>query len=202
MARTQVENRIMQSRINAIENDNLPIINVTEFDMEVAQSFIRRLSQYDSDPEVSDVYVYISSYGGEVFAGLAMIEAMNACSKPVHTVGIGLCASAGADLLICGTGRRWITENSFVHIHHSRGGMSGDVPGMDKALKQMKQVEDKIFKMIMSKSKISQSDMKSKLKEEQREWQMTAATAIKYGFVDVIGIPRFKKYTVVENDTE
>jgi len=196
-----VQSKVMQGRVSAINDEELPIIWINDIDMEIAQEFIKKLLQFESDPEVSEIYVYISSYGGEVFAGLAMIEAMNACSKPVNTVGIGICASAGADLVICGTGTRWMSENSFIHIHHTRNRVTDDLPGIDRAIKQMRQVEERIFKMIISKSKMTLNDMKLKLKDEEKEWQVSSANAIKFGFVDILGMPKFKKYIVVENDT-
>jgi ATP-dependent Clp protease protease subunit len=198
MTKIPVHYKVMNSMVPFINDEDLPIIWVNDIDIDSAQMFIRQLIQYDSDPNVSEIYVYISSYGGEVFAGLAMIEAMQACSKPVNTVCMGICASAGADLLICGTGKRWMSENSFIHIHHTRSRITDDLPGIDKTIKQMRQVEDKIFKLIISKSKISPSEMRDKLKDEQKEWQMTAQVAQKNGFIDIVGLPKFRRYTVVE----
>ena len=108
------------------EDEELPIIWVSEFTTETAQAFIARLVKLEADLNTKEIFVYITSDGGEAYALLAIIDAMLACEKPVHTVGLGMCASAGADLLACGTGTRWIGKNSFMHFHYSRGLIVGD----------------------------------------------------------------------------
>lgn len=199
---TETKRTIVQKSSVQMDEESLPILYVNEIDMAEAQEFTKQMMHFDSNPDVKEIYVYISSYGGETFAGLAMIEAMLACRKPVNTVGMGICASSGADILICGPGRRWIAPNSFIHIHHTRSRMAEDLPGFERTIKQLKQVEDKIFKLMMNRSKISPIELKSKLKEEQKEWQISAQSAHKYGFVDFIGLPRFTKSLVIENEFE
>jgi len=199
---TAIKRTVVQKSSVQMDEEIMPIIWVNEIDMQEAQEFTKQILRYDSDPDVKEIFVYISSYGGETFAGLAIIEAMLACRKPVNTVGMGICASSGADILICGPGKRYIAPNSYIHIHHTRSRMAEDLPGFERTIKQLKQVEDKIFKLMMGRSKISTVDLKSKLKEEQKEWQISAQSAQKYGFVDIIGLPRFVKSLVIESESE
>ena len=138
------------------------------------------------------------SYGGEVFSLFAMIEAMKACSKPVHTVGLGMCASCASVLLSAGTGKRWLSKDSFVHIHHVRSAMWGDMPAMEHNLEQTRIIENKLLAILAENSKMTVKDLRAKLVDQKKEWQLSSSTAKKYGFIDEIGMPSLKRYLVVE----
>ena len=74
------------------------------------------------------IVLVISSPGGEIQAGLALIDVMNAVSCPVYTVALGMAASMGAILLAAGTpGYRVISPHSRVMIHEPllSNGVSG-----------------------------------------------------------------------------
>lgn len=181
-----------------LEEEELPIIWVNEFSIEAAQEFIKRLIQLDSNPDIKDIFVYITSFGGEAYSLLAMIEAMYACQTPIHTVGLGLCASAGGVLLACSPGTRWIGKNTFLHIHHLQTGIIGDLPSVKNDIEHSKVLEKKIFDLLLAKSKMSKEELSKVLSKKQKEWHLTATEAKKLGFVDRIGLPVFKKYTTIE----
>lgn len=181
-----------------LEGDDLPIIWVTDFDIDVVKEFTLALLKLESDQETKEIFLYITSYGGDGYSLLAMIEAIMACRKPVNTVGMGLCASAGSILLSCGTGTRWMAPNSFMHIHHARGMLVGDIPMQEQDVKHNKQLENKMLKLMTARSKMTVKELTKRLKDETREWQLTAKEAKKYGFVDKVGIPSFEKSVKVE----
>jgi len=189
---------IIQSTPLVLDTEELPVIWVQEINLDRTQEFIKELIKLDSDPEVEAIFIYISSYGGDVFAILAMVEAMLNCNKPIHTVGLGLCASGGGILLAAAPGMRYITENSFMHIHHIQTGMNGDLPGIENDVVQTKKIEDKIFSIITKRANISVKELKARLVDNRREWQLSATQAKKFGFVDVIGMPNLKKTLVTE----
>lgn len=74
---------------------------------------LRYLQQEDPDAAVT---MYINSPGGEVSAGLALYDVMQAVSCPVRTVCMGLAASMGAVLFLSGS-RREILPHARVMIH-------------------------------------------------------------------------------------
>ena len=59
-------------------------------------------------------------------------------------------------------------------------------------------MESKIFKLITQRSNLTPAEMKKKLNSESKEWQISANTALKHGFIDCIGRPKFKKIMIVE----
>lgn len=73
-----------------------------------------QLLSHSDDP----VYMYISSYGGDVLAGYSIIDQMNLCPFPVNTITIGSAISMGA--IIAGHGMkgcRFGTKSSNFMLH-------------------------------------------------------------------------------------
>lgn len=180
------------------DQEDIPTIFVDEFSPETLREFTCNMTMLESNPSVSEIFVYITSLGGDVFHMIAMAETILACSKPVNTVGRGICASAGGIILACGTGTRYLAPNSFLHIHHIRGAIEGDLPDQEQGTEQTKIIEEKMFRLLTDNSKMTVSELKDRLQKEQREWQLSAHQAKKYGFVDKVGIPKFETHMITK----
>jgi len=77
------------------------------------------------DPE-KDIYLYINSPGGSVYAGMAILDTMNHVRPDVCTICMGLAASMGAFLLSAGAkGKRMSLPNARIMIHQPLGGAQG-----------------------------------------------------------------------------
>ena len=94
------------------------------------------------------IVLHIHSYGGEVYAGLEALHAIEACTTiPVHTVVDGIAASAATWLAIAGK-RRYITKHGHMLIHEVISGQNGEIKWSDtktnyKSLKTiMKTIKD------------------------------------------------------------
>ena len=177
--------------------ENLPCLWVTAFNFEAAQFFCQNLFKLDSNPAVEEIFVYVSSPGGDVFACLAMIDAMKGCRKPVSTITLGMAGSCGAALAICGTGTRFMAPNAFLHIHRVSGGTIGDVVKMESDVKQGKVVDSKILGLIAEKSNLTKKDLLKQIRDKDKEWRLLPKEAMKYEFVDVIGVPKFSQTTII-----
>lgn len=175
---------------NLEDFDSVPILWVNEFTFETSISFSTSIAELDSDDAIKEIFVYVSSYGGEAMPLLGMVDSMLSCRKPVHSVVSGMAASCGAILAMCAPGNRIITPSSSLLIHHVRGSIREDLPGMEQEIKAMNQVESKLFKMIAKRSGITVTKLRNKLKEEKREWSCSAQEALDFGLVDIIGTPR------------
>ena len=106
---------------------------------------------------------------------------------------------AGADIVATGPkGNRWIGPNSYMHIHHAQGFLIGGTPELEQQMGNIKQLEDHLMKMVVANSKLTMKEFKKLLKDNNGEWRLTAQEALKYGFVDRIGIPIIKKYEIWE----
>src|SRR5579859_4798160 len=75
---------------------------------QVANLIVAQLLWLERDDSDSEIRLYINSPGGEVYAGLAIHDAMTLIKAPVSTYAIGLTASFGTIILASGTkGRRF-----------------------------------------------------------------------------------------------
>ena len=177
--------------------ENLPCLWVTAFNFEAAQLFCQNLFKLDSNPAVEEIFVYVSSPGGGVSSCLAMIDAVRACRKPVNTIILGAAASAGAALAVCGTGKRFIAPNAFLHIHRVSSGTIGDVVKMEAAVENIKIIDSKLMDLIAGVSTLTKKELLKQIKDKDKEWRLFPKEAMKYEFVDVIGVPKFSQTTIV-----
>ena len=98
----------------------------TPIDDEIANLLIAQLLHLESDDPDADVYLYINSPGGSVYAGLAIYDTMQFIKPDVSTICVGQAASMGSFLLAAGAkGKRHCLPNSRVMIHQPSGGFSG-----------------------------------------------------------------------------
>lgn len=187
-----------KSLSNPEEYDPTPMLWVKEFDFESAIVFSKVISELDADESVKEIFLYVSSYGGEALPLLAMLDTMLACSTPINSVVLGTASSCGAILAACAPGTRFIGPESTMLLHHARGGMQEDLPGMEQELKAMAKVESKLFKLIAKRSGFTVTALRNKIKEENREWHLSAKDALEFGLVDHIGVPRLSSSIIVE----
>lgn len=131
-----------------------------------------------------DIYLYINSPGGSVYDALAIYDTMNFVKSNVHTVGIGVQASAAAFLLSSGAkGNRYLLPHSTVMIHQPSSGTRGKVTDQEIDLKESLRVK-RLLESIMAKNTGQKAD---KIHHDmERDFWMTAEDALKYGLVDSI----------------
>ena len=180
-----------------VHSADLPCVWVRDFSFESAQVFCQKMQDLDNNPNVKEIFVYVTSYGGEVYPCLMMVDAMAACSKTVHTVSMGQSASCGSVLFTCGTGTRLIAPNSYVHIHFVRSVAMGDIDSVEGKVERVKELNSRIMRLIADRSKLTKKELVKKVREHGKEWCLTAKEAIAYEFADEIGVPRFKQVTTV-----
>ena len=85
---------------------------------ESEEKFTRSL-RYCMSVDIKNIYVYISSEGGDVDSGCAIIDEINGAKKQgfkIHTIAIGKAYSAAAYILTFGS-VRYATENSSIMLH-------------------------------------------------------------------------------------
>ena len=69
----------------------------------VANIIIAQLLFLQAEDPDKDIYLYVNSPGGSVYAGLAIYDTLQYMSAPVNTMCMGMAASMGAVLLAAGT---------------------------------------------------------------------------------------------------
>ena len=136
--------------------------------------------QLDTPP---NIYLYIHSSGGDAFAGLGAMSAIQNIKVPVVCIADGLVASAATFLLLGATGGRHIRKNSCILIHQIRTEFWGKYADLHDEWKNSQNLMKKIAKIYKSKSTLPEEKIESLLK---KELYLTDKRCVRYGLVDSI----------------
>lgn len=129
------------------------------------------------------VTLVVSSPGGEVASGLALIDVMQSVSCPVHTVGMGVVASMAAVVLACGD-RRSAYANSQIMIHQLMGGVGmQQQTDIDIAAERMREMRNRLDQLLASKALLSAQEFH---KLTERDCWCSAERALELGLIDEI----------------
>ena len=125
----------------------------------------------------------ISSYGGDVYAGLAVCDIINSAPMPINTIGYGPVMSAAGFILVSGTGTRKITQNSHIMIHDIFGMIKGRSQDMFTETDHWKKLQDRCYKLFAARTKKTVAFWKKKSKST---YYLTAEDAIELGIIDEV----------------
>lgn len=155
-----------------------------EVNEHTAGLIVAQLLFLQSEDPKKDIYFYINSPGGVVYDALAIYDTMEFVGNDVHTIGIGLQASAGAFLLSSGQkGKRFMLPNAKAMIHQPSSGSRGKVTDMEIDLKESISLKHKLNELL---AKNTGQSIKKVEKDSDRDYWMTAEESVKYGLVDKI----------------
>jgi ATP-dependent Clp protease protease subunit len=150
-------------------------------DAQSAKSIIAQLQHLD---DVSDdpITLVISSPGGEISAGFAILDAMRSIQSPIYTVGTGMVASMAAVLLACGD-KRYATPLTCVMVHQPLGGAMGQASDIEITARQILKLKDLLNTMLAEKMGKSVEDV---AKLTDRDTYLDAQEALAHGLIDEI----------------
>src|SRR5689334_3080920 len=119
----------------------------TPVDDQIANLVIAQLLHLESDDPDKDIYLYINSPGGSVYAGLAIYDTMQFIKPDVQTICVGIAMSMGSLLLAGGAkGKRFSLPNSRILIHQPSAGFEGQSTDIEihaaEILKTRKRVDE------------------------------------------------------------
>ncbi len=133
------------------------------------------------DPE-KDIYLYINSPGGSVYAGMAILDTMNHVRPDVCTICMGLAASMGAFLLSAGAkGKRMSLPNSRIMIHQPLGGAQGQAVDIEIQAKEILYIKRSLNEMLSEQTGKSYEQIEA---DTERDFFMSPAEALEYGLID------------------
>ena len=164
-------------------NDRLIVITeqVDDTMMGIIVSQLLYLEALDSE---EPIHIYISSPGGSVMAGLAILDTMQLISAPVYTYAMGMVASMAAVLFTCGEpGHRYILPNAEVMIHQPLGGAQGQASDIEIQANHIISLKKRLYQILATATGKSTKIIE---KESDRDNYFVAKAAIKFGLADNI----------------
>lgn len=128
--------------------------------------------------------IRINSVGGEVFAGIAIFNALKTSTADITIYIDGVAASIAAIIALCGK-PLYMSNHARLMLHCVRGGEYGTAKQLRDAAQIMEEIEATLSKMIASRLKITPEEVVSKYFDGEDHW-LTAKEAEGLGLIDGI----------------
>ena len=177
-----IYSRLLEDRIIFIQG---PITN------HMANAVMAQMLFLQKENKNQDIQIYINSEGGDVYAGLAILDTVQFVQCDVSTYCIGIAASMAAVLLSCGTkGKRYALPHARIMIHQPWGGAGGTALDIGIQTREILYLK-KQLNAILARS--SGRPLKQIQKDVDRDYFLSSDEAKEYGLLDEVIAPSGKK---------
>jgi ATP-dependent Clp protease protease subunit len=154
----------------------------TDVNDTVANLIVAQLLFLDASDPGKEIYFYINSPGGSVYAGLGIYDIMQFVKADIATYCIGMAASMGALLLCSGAhGKRFSLPHSRIMIHQPLGGAKGQASDIEIQAREILYLKGRLNNIL---SKHSRQSIERITKDTDRDNYMSASDAVEYGLID------------------
>ncbi|MDH3424789.1 MAG: ATP-dependent Clp protease proteolytic subunit [Gemmatimonadota bacterium] len=149
---------------------------------DVANIILAQLLFLDAEDPERDIFMYINSPGGSVYAGLAIYDTMQHLRAPVSTFCVGMAASMAAVLLASGAeGKRNALPNSRIMIHQPSGGSQGTAADIEIQAQEILHIREKLNGIV---AKHTGQTIEKVAEDVDRDRFMGPEDAVAYGLID------------------
>jgi ATP-dependent Clp protease protease subunit len=156
----------------------------TPINDQVANLIVAQLLFLNQEDREAPINMYINSPGGQVYAGLAIYDAMQMISNPISTVAVGVTASFGTVLLAAGTkGQRYALPHATIHLHQPLGGAQGQVTDIEIQAKEFLRLRSSLNDIL---ARHTGQPLEVIERDTERDYWMDAKMAVDYGIVDQV----------------
>ena len=168
-------NRLLKERI---------IFLGSEVNDQVGNRICAQLLLLAAEDDERDIYLYINSPGGSVYAGMAIYDTMQFVTNDVATVAMGMAASMGQLLLCAGTkGKRFALPHARIMMHQPSGGIGGTASDIAIQAEQMLYTKRMFQERVAFHTGQTQAQIEA---DSDRDRWFTAEEAKDYGFIDKV----------------
>jgi ATP-dependent Clp protease protease subunit len=162
-------------------NERIVILG-TPIDDQISNLIVAQLIHLESEDPDKDIFLYINSPGGSVYAGLSIYDTMQFIKPDVQTICFGIAMSMGAVLLAGGAkGKRMSLPNSKVLIHQVMGGFQGQATDIEIQARETLALKKRLEEII---AEHTGQEVDKVSKDMDRDYFMTAEEAKTYGIID------------------
>jgi len=156
----------------------------TPVDDQIANLMIAQLLHLESEDPDKDIFIYINSPGGSVYAGLAIYDTMQFIKPDVQTICVGIAMSMGSLLLSGGAqGKRMALPNAKILIHQVSSGFQGQATDIEIQAREVINLKRRLEEIYADHTK---QDVEKISRDMERDFFMTPHEAKEYGIIDTI----------------
>ena len=178
-ARSDIFTRLLKNRV---------VMLGTDVNDDIANNICAQLLYLEGEDSNADIWLYINSPGGSVFAGMAIYDTMQFVSCDVATVCMGMAASMGQFLLTAGAaGKRHTLPNARIMMHQPLAGLRGQAADIAIQAQQLAYTKRRMAELIAHHSGKELEQIQA---DSERDRWFTADEAKEYGLVDNVIVKR------------
>ncbi len=154
----------------------------TPIDEQVANLIVAQLLYLSHEDPDKSIQMYINSPGGQIYAGLAILDTMKMIPNKISTVAVGVTASFGTVLLAAGTkGQRFALPHATIHMHQPLGGAQGQASDIEIQAKEILRLKARLNEIM---AEATGQTLEVIERDTERDYYLDAHAAVDYGLVD------------------
>ena len=154
-----------------------------EIEQDSLYAVMTRFDNFIQHNEGQDINLVLSSYGGDVYSMLGIIDYFKTLPVKVNTHCFGACLSAAAVILSCGTGKRTMTQISTVMVHEGSAFEAGKTTDVLKGADHLKKLQSNINRIL---GEVTGKDQEFWEEVSRQDTYLTAEECLDYGIIDEI----------------
>ena len=142
-------------------------------------------AKFDSSVvEMPHIQVLLSTYGGDVYDGLSLYDAIKNSNTKVDITCFGKIMSMGIIILLASKNRKAYRNTTFM-IHEISSGAIGKIADLEESVDESKRLNKVLFDIIEKETKITKTQLKE-IYNKKQDWFITAEEALKLGLITEI----------------
>lgn len=134
--------------------------------------------------EMPHIQVLLSTYGGSVYDGLSLYDAIKGSKTEVDVTCFGKIMSMGIIIMLAAKNRRAYRNTTFM-IHEISSISIGKVADMEDELNETKRLNKILFDIIKNETEITKKKL-DEIYEKKKDWFLTAEEALELGLITEI----------------
>ena len=158
----------------AITESIIGILKINSYDDKQEE----KLKDYERKP----IKVIVDSFGGIVYDGMGLVNAITSSKTPVHTYCYSKGMSMGLLIFISGH-KRFIHEHATLMFHQLSSMTYGTNQDILEDAENNNKLNNMLMKIVKKRTKITEEQIKEK-NERKQDWFFTGKKAIKLGAAD------------------
>lgn len=150
---------------------------------------IFEINRYDEKQEAENedyvrrpIKITVDSFGGSIYCGMLLGNAMENSDTPIHTYCYSKAMSMGFWIFTLGH-KRFASPNATLMYHDAGTSLGDTIEGIQQSINQTKKVVKRMDAMIVEYTKIPQSKL-DRVKKQKQNWYVFGDDAVALGIVD------------------